>query len=99
MAYNSANKYSGNSNRTAATKPVAAAVTGEKGGSKTPTIFQTGLWSKEDGKSLATVQVKEDVVIPAGSFINLYQTDPERMKENSPQFKITVKPGSLKANK
>lgn len=97
MAYNSANKYSGNQNRaTAGNKPVAANVAGEKGGSKTPTIFQTGLWTKEDGKSLATVQVKEEVVIPAGSFINLYQTDPERMTEKSPQFKITVKPGQLK---
>lgn len=98
MAYNSSQKYSGNTNRPAATTPSkAAAVTTDA--TKVEDIFRTGLWAQEGGKSLATVQVRADVVIPAGSYINLYQTDAAHKGEKSPDFKITVRPGILKEQK
>jgi len=87
MAYNSAVKYSGNK------APVAKSAGGTNG-KKTEAIFSTGLWAQEGGKSLATVQVREDIMIPAGSYINLYQSD--KKDEKSPDFKIQVRPGVLK---
>jgi len=99
MAYTSGTKYSGNANRTGAAATAGktfAAAAPTAGAVKVENIFSTGLWTQEGGKSLATVQVREDVTIPAGSYINLYATDEAMRKENSPDFKITVRPGVLK---
>ena len=98
MAYNASKTYSGNQNRTpAATSTKAVAPTMKSAsGAKVEDIFRTGLWAQEGGKSLATVQVRQDITIPAGSYINLYQTDAEHKTEKSPDFKITVRPGVLK---
>jgi len=67
---------------------------------KAPTkkvIFSTGLFAptKEGVKSIGSVQVKEDVTIPAGSYINLYEND-KRDKETSPMFKLSVTEGKFK---
>lgn len=98
MAYSSNTKYSGNANRTApvnTSKPAAtAAATGTV---KVENIYSTGLWKQEGGRSLASVQVREDITIPAGSYINLFETTDDMRRENSPDFRITVRPGVLKA--
>lgn len=105
MAYNTNSKYSGNGNRSFGNKqPVAtgaatAATAGEGEVVKTEPLFKTGLWKQPEGsksQAIATCQVKEDVHIPAGSYINLFQTDLDKRTELSPDFRITVRPGVLK---
>jgi hypothetical protein len=94
MAYNSGTKYSGSANRGAT---AATAATATKAAGKVENIYQTGLWAKEGAKSLCSVQVKEDVTIPAGSYINIFANAAEDKKsETSPDFKLTVRPGVLK---
>lgn len=94
--YNSGTKYSGNKNAGApvgstGTKPVSTTA-------KVENLFSTGLWLQEKGPALASVQVKEDVTFPAGSYINLYQNSADEKKTAvHPDFKITVRPGKLKA--
>lgn len=100
MAYNSGTKYSGGKNQVAggmASKPVATTTTGKK-----ESLFSTGLFVKKDdagnpveGATLASVQIKEAVTLPAGSWINLYQNEPKTPKH--PEFSIKVNPGKLKA--
>lgn len=83
-------KYSGNANRT-------ATQTGGSGGVKkadAATVFKTGLFKSEGGKTLASVQVKEDITIPAGSYINLFEN--EQKTEKHPMFTISVRTGVLK---
>lgn len=90
--YNSGTKYSGNKNAQAPVAAKAAAAT-----TKVENLFSTGLWLQEKGPALASVQVKEDVTFPAGSYINLYQNSAEDKKSAAhPDFKITVRPGKLK---
>lgn len=92
MAYQTGTKYSGSANRTAAPAAAKPAAAG-----KVENIYATGLWAKEGAKSLCSVQVKEDVTIPAGSYINIFQNAQEDKKsETSPDFKLTVRPGVLK---
>ena len=59
-------------------------------------IFSTGLFApdREGVKAIGSVQVKEDIVIPAGSYLNLYEAD--RKAEAHPVFSISVVEGSLK---
>lgn len=79
----------------ASTRPVSA---GPGGSSERPkAIFSTGLFAptKEGVKSLGSVQLKEDITLPAGSYINLYPVD--QTKDNSPVYKIQVTPGKKKA--
>jgi len=72
----------------------AAAKTGAR-----KAIFSTGLFSpnKEGVKAIGSVQLKEDVVIPAGSYINLYESDSKN--EKAPAFRIQVTEGKLKSAK
>jgi hypothetical protein len=74
-------------------KPAAA---GGASRERAPAIFSTGLFAptKEGVKSLGNVQVKEDILLPAGSYINLYPV--EKTKDSSPVYKIQVTPGKLK---
>lgn len=93
--YNAGTKYSGNKNATGAATPVAAKAASTV---KVENLFSTGLWLQEKGPALASVQVKEDVTFPAGSYINLYANAAEDKKSAAhPDFKITVRPGKLKA--
>lgn len=67
-----------------------------EGTARPAAIFSTGLFAptKEGVKSLGNIQVKEDVTIPAGSYINLY--DVEKKNDKSPAFRIQVTAGKLK---
>lgn len=91
MAYQGNNRgtYSGNR---PAQAPAAPAV-------KKQSIFSTGLFAptKEGVKSLGSIQVKEDVTIPAGSYINLYTND--KKGDNMPVFRLSVTEGKLKAQR
>ena len=109
MAYNTSKNYSGNGNRSFGNKSVgttpavagAAATTGSDQ-VKTEPLFKTGLWKQPEGsksQAIATCQVKEDVHIPAGSYINLFATDLDKRTEMSPDFRITVRPGVLRPKK
>jgi uncharacterized cupin superfamily protein len=82
--------YSGNKNRVQTPAPVSSGTTA----AKAETLFKTGLWKKEGGKSLASVQVKETITIPAGSYINLFEND--KKSDSHPDFSITVREGVLK---
>lgn len=61
-------------------------------------IFQTGLFApnKEGVKAIGNVQVKEDITIPAGSYLNLYEAD-QKTPGKGPVFRVTVTKGSLKS--
>lgn len=83
-------KYSGNANRTAPVQQ-GSSTTGKKDAA---TVFKTGLFKSEGGKTLASVQVKEDITIPAGSYINLFEN--EQKTEKHPMFTISVRTGVLK---
>lgn len=105
MAYTSNTKYSGGNNRAVATgKPAFAGKSAGSKGAKVENLFSTGLWTQEGGISLASVQVRETITIPAGSYINLFQTEDDyraqKMQENPdakvPDFRMTVRPGVLK---
>jgi hypothetical protein len=80
---------------------LAAGKTATAGG-KLPrkSLYKTGLFApnKEGVKSIGSVQVKEDVVIPAGSYINLYEND-KRTSEKSPMFSLSITEGKLVAKK
>ena len=69
-----------------------------KVGGKKEALFRTGLFAptKEGVKSIGSVQVKEDITLPAGSFINLYEND-KRTTDKHPMFTLTVTPGSVRA--
>jgi hypothetical protein len=60
-------------------------------------IFRTGLFlpDREGVAAMASVQVKEDVMIPAGSYITIYKND-EKKSDKSPDFSLVVKPGKAK---
>lgn len=59
-------------------------------------IFSTGLFAPREGsKSIATVQLKEAVTLPAGSYINMYEA--ETKVEGKPIFRLQVRPGQLKS--
>ncbi len=96
MAYQSSKPaVAGKFGSTRAATPAAGTLAG-----KTPRkkLFSTGLFApnKEGVKSLGSVQVKEDVMIPAGSYINLYEND-KRTSDTSPVFNISITEGKLKA--
>lgn len=80
-------------------KPAAASsLSGNKVvGQKREVIFRTGLFAptKEGVKAIGTVQVKEDITIPAGSYLNLYESD--KKNEKSPAFSLSVTPGMIKS--
>jgi len=96
MAYNSGTKYSGTKNATGTGAARAGATR-----AKVAPLFSTGLFVKKDdegnpvsGATLASVQVKETVTLPAGSWINLYANEPKT--PNHPEFSIKVNPGQLR---
>lgn len=95
MAYNSGTKYSGQKNQAAVAPRTGAASTGTTV-AKVENLFQTGMWLQEKGPALASVQVQEDITIPAGAYINLYDNRSDKKTEKHPDFKVTVRPGKLK---
>lgn len=59
-------------------------------------VLSTGLFKSEEGKkSIASVQVKEDVMIPAGSYINLYKG--ENSKHPNITYLVQVRKYTKKA--
>ena len=75
----------------AASKPV------QKEAGKSDALFSTGLFapSNSDSKAIATIKLKEAVTLPAGSYINLYESD--KKSDKSPLFKMQVRAGIVKA--
>jgi hypothetical protein len=68
---------------------------------KKDALFTTGIFAphpQSKGKAIATVQLKEAVTIPAGSYINLYECE-ERKTDKSPLFRMQVREGVLKSGK
>ncbi len=80
-------------------RPVAAGKSGAANttSTKREALFSTGLFTptREGVKAIGSVQVKEDVVVPAGSYINLYAGD--QKNEKSPAFRIQITAGQLKS--
>jgi hypothetical protein len=91
MAYQNSNRTHLNSNSQAAAKKVEN--TAKKA------IFTTGLFApnREGVKSIGSVQIKEDIVLPAGSYINLYEAD--KKDDKSPAFRMSVTEGKLASAK
>lgn len=87
----------GNSQGKAYSKP-AATRTAAGAAVKKTAIFRTGLFAptKEGVKSLGSVQLKEEVILPAGSYINLYAND-DRKSDSHPVFTVSVTEGKLKS--
>ena len=79
------------------TQNSGAAATGK---SLTPPIFSTGMFvpDREGVKALASIQVKEDVLIPAGSYISIYHNEVKKTP-TSPDYRLMVKAGKLKTDK
>lgn len=100
MAYgnngNQGNKF-GNTSRTAAAAPAPVA-TAEK--QKVEALFSTGLFAptKPGVKSMGSVQLKEDIHLPAGSYINLYTND-KKTSDKSPAYRIVATPGVVRTQK
>jgi hypothetical protein len=94
--YGGANRGSMNSTqRTAA--PVASTTGGTNG--KVAALWATGLFAphaESKSPAIGTIQVKEDVLIPAGSYINLFQND-KRSSDKSPLYRIQVRAGKLRS--
>lgn len=68
---------------------------------KKDALFTTGIFAphpQSKGKAIATVQLKEAVTIPAGSYINLYECE-DRKTDKSPLFRMQVREGVLKSGK
>lgn len=67
--------------------------------SKAKYILRTGMFEPKPGKdgkvakALASIQLKESVTLPAGSYVSLYEA--ERKNEKSPIFTLAVKEGKL----
>jgi hypothetical protein len=78
---------------------VSSASTSAVGAAKVAYILRTGLFAptKEGAKSIGSIQLKEAVNLPAGSYINLYEA--ERKNDKSPVFTLTVKEGKLNPKK
>ena len=72
---------------------------GSSSGTEVDAIFSTGLFApkSENAKAIGTVTVDKEIVIPAGSFINLYKVDDERRKtDKHPVYSLLVRPGTEK---
>lgn len=66
--------------------------------SKIEALVNTGLFAPEEGspsKAIASVKLKEEVTIPAGSYINLYEND-RRKKDSDPVFKLQIREAKKK---
>lgn len=99
MAYQNNGGYNKQQQAAAPRAPMARPAQTQTGATKTKrdVIFATGLFSpnKEGVKSVGSVQVKEDVLIPAGTYINLYAND--KVDGKGPAFKLQFTPGQVKA--
>jgi hypothetical protein len=87
---NSNSNFRGNNNARAA----STGATGTAGVRKA--ILRTGLFAptRDGAKDIASVQVKETVTIPAGSYINLYLSDSK--SEKGPKYNLSVMPAVAK---
>ena len=57
-------------------------------------LFSTGMFKpdKEGVKSIASVKLKEDLNIPAGSYVNVYINEYKK-EANHPDFKLRITKG------
>lgn len=94
--YNQGNRGNFRQPQAAGAAPARAA-TSTPGAVERKAIFSTGLFrpDREGVKSIGSVQVKEDTLLPAGSYINLYTVDQPK-GDKSPVFKLQVTPGRKK---
>ena len=85
-----------NSNKSGFNSSSKSAAANKSAGQKREVIFRTGLFSptREGVKAIGTVQVREDVTIPAGSYLNLYESD--KKSDKSPAFSLAVTPGQIR---
>ncbi len=96
MAYGK--QYSGGANKASG---AAKAATG--GPAKVENILRTGLFTPTGEKVIeglmGSVQLKESVTLPAGTWINLYENDKSRSKnpDAAPDFNLQFRPGVVKA--
>lgn len=99
MAYGNQNKFGGNRNTGAAAsaQTQTAAATDRP---KVEALFSTGLFAptKPGVKSMGSVQLKEDIHLPAGSYINLYTND-KKTSDKSPAYRIVATPGVVRQQK
>lgn len=93
--------YQSQQSRTQGSYSKAAPAVAAKGPTtRKPALFSTGLFSptKEGVKAIGSVQVKEAITIPAGSYINLYENDKAPANGGvAPAFRLQVTEGVLKA--
>ncbi len=99
MAYNNAPKssnFQGNAAGAATTakKPVLNNTTG---GAEASTLFTTGMFRADKGPALATVRTKEEITIPAGAYINLYEVDEDKKTETGPVYRLQIRKVEPKA--
>lgn len=69
-------------------------------GRKREVVYSTGLFAptNAESKSLGSVKVAEDITIPAGSYINLYNFDSEVANgKTAPAYKLMIVAGQAKA--
>lgn len=92
-----ANVYGRNNTGTTRGAAPAAVTTNKATGPAAGTLFTTGLFAplSEKSKAIGTVQIKETITIPAGSYLNLYQVDQPK-NDKSPIFRMQVREGVLK---
>lgn len=99
MAYQSQqSRTQGSYSKTSSVAPAA----GKGPTTRKPALFSTGLFSptKEGVKAIGSVQVKEAITIPAGSYINLYENDKAPANGGvAPAFRLQVTEGVLKSAK
>lgn len=99
MAYGNQNNQQGNKFGNTA-KPAAAvtAPAATNAVQKPDALFSTGLFAptKPGVKSMGSVQLKEDLHLPAGSYINLYTND-KKTSDKSPAFRIVATVGTIRA--
>jgi len=85
------NKYSGNANKS----NTAAAAPAKQTRKTEDEVFSTGLFAGKPGSPMvASVLIKEDVTIPAGSYINLFQNEPGKKTstgKDAPPFRLSVR--------
>lgn len=78
------------------TTSATPATTGKSDSSEA--VFSTGLFRPKNAasKAIGTIQIKEDVVLKAGSYINLYEVENPK-SDSHPIFRMQVRAGQLKA--
>jgi|LakMenEpi03Aug12_release.lakeMendotaPanAssembly.Ray.scaffolds.fasta_scaffold439001_2 hypothetical protein len=94
MAYVPRNSGSSTGNMARSSSTSSSAQSAGTGKAVSSALYSTGLFAPDGDRSKAvgTVRVKEEITIPAGSYINLYENE-RRKGEKDPVFKLQVRAG------